>query len=146
MSVLAAFQDVPVVAPAEGGYGVFLFETMLVLVAVCGVAWLVLRVGAKRLAPSGGAGPLRIVARLALEPRRTVYLVDAAGKTLLLGASEAGPLTVLAELDGGAVAAALAQAPAKRSFLELLQAKRATPGNDLRRTDRGATRANESPE
>ncbi len=114
--------------PETGGYGLFLFETLAILVGVCVVAWLVLRFGVKRLyaAPGTGAGgPLRVVARLPLEPRRTVYIVEAAGKTLLVGASEAGPLTVLAELDERAVAAAVAAVPRQRSFLEVLQAARA---------------------
>ena len=94
-----------------------------------GNAWLILRFGVKRLYGMGGAGVggnglLRVLARLPLEPRRTVYIVEAAGKTLLVGASEAGPLTVLAELDERAVAAAVAAAPRQRSFLEILQAKR----------------------
>jgi flagellar biogenesis protein FliO len=114
--------------PATGGYGVFLFETLLILVAVCVVAWLVLRFGVKRLYPGAAgataAGPLRVLARLPLEPRRTLYIVEAAGKTLLVGAGESGPLAVLAELDEQAVAAALAAAPRQKSFLEILQAKR----------------------
>jgi flagellar biogenesis protein FliO len=121
----------PPVMPAEAGsYGLFLFETLLILVGVCVLAWLVLRFGVKRLygtgagAGPGGNGPLRVLARLSLEPRRTVYIVDAAGKTLLVGASEAGPLTVLAELDERAVAAAVAAAPRQKSFLEILHAKR----------------------
>jgi flagellar biogenesis protein FliO len=116
--------------PAEaGGYGLFLFETLLILVGVCVLAWLVLRFGVRRLYGAAGAAgaagdPLRVVARLPLEPRRTVYIVEAAGKTLLVGASEAGPLTVLAELDERAVAAAVAATPRPRSFLEILNAKR----------------------
>ena len=110
---------------AGGGYGLFLLQTLLILTAVCVLAWLVLRFGVKRLyASTSATGPLRVVARLPLEPRRTVYIVEAAGKTLLVGASEAGPLTVLAELDERAVAAAVAAQPRPRSFLEILQAKR----------------------
>jgi flagellar biogenesis protein FliO len=112
----------------SGGYGLFLFETLLILVAICGAAWAILRFGVKRLySPSTASGPLRVLARLPLEPRRTVYIVEAAGKALLVGASESGPLTVLAELDERAVAQALAAAPRQRSFLEILQAKRSKP-------------------
>jgi flagellar biogenesis protein FliO len=122
-------QDAATSVPADaGGYGLFLFETLCILIGVCALAWLVLRFGVKRLygtgAGPGGNGPLRVLARLPLEPRRTVYIVDAAGKTLLVGASEAGPLTVLAELDEHAVAAAMAAVPRQKSFLEILHAKR----------------------
>jgi flagellar biogenesis protein FliO len=125
--LLASLQQEITPPPDTGGYGLFLFETLLILVGVCVVAWLVLRFGVKRLYASsgtGGNGPLRVLARLPLEPRRTVYILEAAGKHLLVGASEAGPLTVLAELDERAVAAAVAAAPRQRSFLEILQAKR----------------------
>ncbi len=118
--LLATFlQDVPAPPPETGGYGLFLFETLLILVAGCVVAWAILRFGVKRLYAAAGGG-----APLPCEPRRTVYIVEAAGKTLLVGASESGPLTVLAELDERAVAAAVAAAPRQRSFLEILQAKR----------------------
>ena len=39
-----------------------------------------------------------VVARVPLEPRRSLYVVEVAGKTLLVGTSEMG-LSVLTELD-----------------------------------------------
>lgn len=112
----------PPPSPA-GGYGAFLLETLLILVAVCALAWLVVRFGLRRLhgAPAGRHGALRVVARLPLEPRRTIYVVEAAGKTLLVGCSEGGPMTILSELDPRAVAAAEAAAPRPRGFIELLK-------------------------
>ena len=116
--------------PAEpGGYGLFLFETLVILALVCVAAWAFIRFGVRRLHPTGGGrrGPLRLVARLPLEPRRTLFIVEAAGKTFLVGASEHGPLTSLAELDPAEVAAAVAAgAPARvpmPSFLEFLRRK-----------------------
>ncbi len=50
--------------------------------------------------PNGRARPgsLEVLARVPLEPRRSLYIVDVAGKALLVGTSELG-LTVLSELD-----------------------------------------------
>jgi flagellar biogenesis protein FliO len=112
--------------PDAGGYGWFLFETLLILALVCLGAWLVIRFGVKRLYPGVGArgGPLRLVARLPLEPRRTLYIVEAGKKMFLVGTGEQGSLTNLGELDPREVEAAEAMAPAPhRSFLDLLRKK-----------------------
>jgi flagellar biogenesis protein FliO len=116
--------------PAPGGYGTFLLETLLILAGVCVLAWAVIRFGLRRLyaAPQApGGGPLRVIARLPLEPRRTVYIIEAGGKTLLVGAAESGPLAVLAELDAVQVAAAVRAAPRARSFLDVLNLKTREP-------------------
>ena len=66
-----------------------------------------------RWAVSGRRRPgraLRVLDRLALERGRTLYLVEAPGKALVL-ASDAAGTRVLAELDAEAVAAALARTP-----------------------------------
>ena len=64
---------------------------------VCLVAW-----GALRLLAGRGfgkaIGAVRIVARCPLEPRRSVYVIEAAGRCFLIGVGD-GPMTVLAELD-----------------------------------------------
>jgi flagellar biosynthetic protein FliO len=127
--LLALLQDTPP-PPSDpgGGYGWFLFETLIILAAVCALAWIVIRVGVRKLYPqSAGAfgkeGALRIVARLPLEPRRSVYILEAAGKTLLVGVSEGGPMTTLAELDPAAVAELVANTPKPKTFLELLRRK-----------------------
>ena len=53
-----------------------------------------------------------------LEPRRSLYVVDVAGKTLLVGTSEMG-LSVLSELDAAEVKARTVPTP---SFGELVRA------------------------
>jgi flagellar biogenesis protein FliO len=124
---LALLQEGPPPPPeAGGGYGLFLLETLLILGLVCALAWFVIRFGVRRLyaMPSGPGdrnAPIRVVARLPLEPRRTVYIIEAAGKAYLIGTSEGGPMQTLAELDPTAVAAAVAAAPRQKSFLELLK-------------------------
>ncbi|MFN0251339.1 MAG: flagellar biosynthetic protein FliO [Kofleriaceae bacterium] len=64
-----------------------------------------------------GAHLLDVVARLPLEPRRSLYVVEVAGKTLLVGTSEMG-LSVLSELDGNEVKA---RSVPKQSFGELVR-------------------------
>ena len=71
---------------------------------VCLVAW-----GALRLLGGAGGGEgfgaVRVIARCPLEPRRSVYVIEAAGRSFLIGVGE-GPMTVLAELDGDKLKAA----------------------------------------
>jgi flagellar biogenesis protein FliO len=59
-----------------------------------------------------------VLARCPLEPRRSVYVIEAAGRSFLIGVGE-GPMTVLAELDGEKLASALA-APASPRFADVL--------------------------
>src|SRR5262245_49338588 len=83
------------------GYGAYLLQTTLALIAVSALAALVLRALRRR----GPARGLRLVAQLSLDGRRTIYVVEAAGRFLLLGAGGGdGALTMLAELDADKVA------------------------------------------
>jgi flagellar biosynthetic protein FliO len=70
------------------------------LALVCLVAWGALRLLAGR-GPGGASrasGAIRVLARCPLEPRRSVYVIEAAGRCLLVGVGD-GPMAVLAELD-----------------------------------------------
>ena len=64
---------------------------------VCLVAW-----GALRLLAGRGigkaSGAIRVVARCPLEPRRSVFVIEAAGRCFLVGVGD-GPMALLAELD-----------------------------------------------
>lgn len=64
---------------------------------VCVVAYGALRLLAGRGIGRGG-GAVKVLARCPLEPRRSVYVIEAAGRCLLVGVGD-GPMTVLAELD-----------------------------------------------
>jgi flagellar biogenesis protein FliO len=109
------------VSGVPGGYGEFLLTSLLVLVAVCVLAWLAVRFGLRRLGTArADFGPVRVVGRVGLEPRRTVYVIEAAGRHLLVATSEAA-VSVLAELDGQAVEAALGAQPRPRSFADALR-------------------------
>jgi len=98
---------------AGSSYGDLLLTSLLVLGLVCIVAFIVVRLVGRFLTTgrSRGAHLLDIVARLPLEPRRSLYVVDVPGKTLLVGTSEMG-LSVLTELDGQEVRARAAARPA----------------------------------
>jgi flagellar biogenesis protein FliO len=104
---------------AGASYGDLLVTSLVVLGAVCIAAFVVVRLVGRFLATgrTRGAHLLDVVARLSLEPRRSLYVVEVAGKTLLVGTSEMG-LSVLSELDGGEVRARVAERP---SFGELVR-------------------------
>jgi len=91
-----------------GGYGWYLLQTLLALGVVCAAAYLVLRFVVRRAIPGARRGPVRILTRVAVEPKRSLLLVEAAGRCFLVGSSEAG-LSLIAELDP----AKLAEDPAK---------------------------------
>jgi flagellar biogenesis protein FliO len=104
---------------AGASYGDLLVTSLLVLGGVCIAAFVVVRVLGRLLATGRARGPhlLEVVARLPLEPRRSLYVVEVPGKTLLVGTSEMG-LSVLSELDGGEVRARVAE---RSSFGELVR-------------------------
>ena len=104
---------------AGASYGDLLITSLIVLVGVCVAAFVVVRLVGRWLAAarSQGGAVMAVVARLPLEPRRSLYVVEVAGKTLLVGTSEMG-LSLLSELDGAAVQA---RAVARPSFGELVR-------------------------
>jgi flagellar protein FliO/FliZ len=87
-------------AELPGGYGVALLQTLLALAAVCILAWVVLRWGARRGFGVGlGGGRVKVLERVALDPRRALYLVQVGEKVLLVGAGDGAAPAVLTELD-----------------------------------------------
>lgn len=105
---------------AAASYGDLLITSIVVLAIVCVVAFVVVKVVGKFLATGRvrGAHLLDVIARVPLEPRRSLFVVEVAGKTLLLGTSEMG-LSVLTELDAAEVRA---RAVPRQSFTELVRA------------------------
>jgi len=100
-------------------YGDLLVTSLIVLGAVCIAAFVAVRFFGRFLATGRARGTrmLDVVARLPLEPRRSLYVVEVAGKTLLVGTSEMG-LSVLSELDGAEVKA---RAVPRQSFADLVR-------------------------
>jgi flagellar biogenesis protein FliO len=79
-----------------------LLRTLLALGAVCALIWFSLRFLARRglIAPAQARGAsLRVLARLQLEPRKSLYLVRAGKRLLLLATGDGGAPRLLTELD-----------------------------------------------
>jgi len=106
-------------ASVGSGYGEMLVGSLLVLGLVCLGAWVIVRFGVRRWWAPRGGGVLDVVARVPLELRRSLYVVDVGGKLLLVGTSEMG-LAVLSELDRDAMR--FDPPPTTRSFAEALRA------------------------
>jgi flagellar biogenesis protein FliO len=108
------------VSGAEASYGDLLLTSLVVLGGVCVAAFLVVRFVGRWVATgrARGAHLLDVVARVPLEPRRSLYVVEVAGKTLLVGTSEMG-LSVLSELDAAEVKARVVP---RTTFVDLVRA------------------------
>ena len=65
-----------------GGYGVALLQTLLALAAVCILAWVVLKWSRGRGLAMGGRR-VKVLERVPLDGRRSLYLVEVAGRVLL---------------------------------------------------------------
>jgi flagellar biosynthetic protein FliO len=93
--------------------------SLVSLVVVCALAFVVLRwLGRRGL---GQADPsLRIRGRCHLEPRRSLYVVETAGRCFLIGVGD-GPISLLAELDPASLGSVSATVgPRASSFAEVL--------------------------
>lgn len=76
-----------------------LLETLLALGLVCGLAYLVFRFALPRLSAARSSNSMvRVVDRVGLDPRKSLYVIEVAGRWLLIGASEAG-VHLVSELD-----------------------------------------------
>lgn len=115
--------------PVSGGYGALALTTLVVLVAVCVVVLLVARYAGRWLGTRGDdGGVVRVRARVPLEPRRSLYVIEVGGRTLLLGSSEGG-VTMLTELAPEELPPA---GMPRRGFAELVAkalARRAAPAD-----------------
>ena len=86
-------------AELPGGYGVVLLQTLLALAGVCGLAWVVLRWLAQRgLGAGHGGARVRVIERVPLDARRTLWLVQVGPKVLLIGGGDGASPATLAEL------------------------------------------------
>jgi len=92
-----------------------LVQTFMALAFVCGLAYLIFRVILPRVSGFGGLSSnnmVRVIDRIGLEARKNLYVIEVAGRFLLIAASESG-VQLIAELDAETAAEAerkLAQA------------------------------------
>ena len=96
-----------------------MLTSLLVLVLVCVVAWVALRLVARWLEGRRVGGGVSVVARVPLEPRRALYVVEAGGRRLLIGSSEGG-VSLVTELAPEERAVEGAAAARPRGFAELV--------------------------
>ncbi len=116
-------------APLPTGYGAALLQTLVSLLAVCLLAWLLLRWGARRGFAFGGRGQrVKVIERVALDPRRTLYVVEVGGKVLLLGAGDGASPTLISELDPASMTSE--PEPKKTRFADVLSRARAEAHSD----------------
>jgi flagellar protein FliO/FliZ len=82
-------------------YTSYLLETLATLLAVCGMAF-VLLYGARRLGVGRATGSLELVGRLPLDARRSIVLVKVGETVFVIGVGDGG-MTKLGELPEASV-------------------------------------------
>jgi flagellar biogenesis protein FliO len=107
----------------------YAIETFVTLVAIVALAVLVLY-AARRMGAGRPAGPLELLGRLPLDPRRVVYLVRVGRAVYVLAASEAG-VCKLGELNEDELDLTAFPAPERSDFASVLTRalKRSPPKN-----------------
>lgn len=103
--------------PRPESYGMMLLKMCLALGVICAAAYLALRFGLRRFLPQNQQdGPISVLTRFPLEPRRSLMVVRVAGRHLLLSSTEAGVhlLTELGEEEASAFDPA-APSPAQKA-------------------------------
>ncbi|MEM1415752.1 MAG: flagellar biosynthetic protein FliO [Myxococcota bacterium] len=117
-------------AELPGGYGAALLQGLLSLGAVCLLAWVLLRWGARyRLGVGGRGRHLEVIERVPLDARRALVLVRVGESVLLLGVGEGAAPRLIKELPPGELPADSVAAE-RRSFAEVLAAMRGARGAD----------------
>jgi flagellar biogenesis protein FliO len=84
----------------DGGVLWPIARALLALIGVCMLAWVSLTWLSRRGLIGASLGTrLQLIERMALSPRRQLYLVRADSRVFLIGAADGGPLSLIAELD-----------------------------------------------
>jgi flagellar biosynthetic protein FliO len=109
---------------APPGYGWALVKLLVALFLVCALAYVALWLLRRRLRAARGAGAasLRVVERLPLSSRQSLFLVELAGRYLVIGVGESGTPSRIAELDPDTVRRE--DAEGRKSFWQILQGHR----------------------
>jgi flagellar protein FliO/FliZ len=83
-----------------------LVQTVMALAFVCGLAYLIFRVILPRLSVGFSSNNMvRVIDRIGLEARKNLYVIEVAGRFLLISSSDSG-VQLIAELDAEAAAEA----------------------------------------
>jgi flagellar protein FliO/FliZ len=90
-----------------------LLQTLLVLGIVIGLVYVTLNFGLRRMMglralPAGAATLVKVVERIPLDPKRSLFVVQAAGEYLLVGGGDDG-LSLIGKLDTAEVERVLSQ-------------------------------------
>jgi flagellar biogenesis protein FliO len=101
------------------------FEVLLALGGVLALAYATLKVGLPRIfgMRTPGTGPIKVVARYTLEPRKTLYLVQAGSQVFLLGTShnQVQHLTALTDENAAEILLSTSnEEPPRKDFRSLL--------------------------
>jgi flagellar biogenesis protein FliO len=110
------------------GLGSSFALSLVSLAVVCLAAYGALRWFSRR-GVGRSEGPVRVLSRCSLEPRRAVYLLQVAGRCFLVGVGD-GPMSLLAEIDPSTVSSETgAGAPVQGGlrFAEVLSRLRGRP-------------------
>ena len=84
----------------DGGVLWPITRALFALFGVCVLAWVSLTYLSRRGFAGGAPGTrLKLIERMALSPRRQLYLVQADSRVFLLAAADGGGISLLAELD-----------------------------------------------
>ena len=76
-----------------------LFQTLVALAFVCGLAYVIFRVILPRLTTNYGANNMmRVVDRIGLDTRKSLYIIEVTGRWFLVASSENG-VQMISELD-----------------------------------------------
>jgi flagellar biogenesis protein FliO len=92
-----------------GSYGAYLAETSFTLLAVCTLAFVALY-AARRLGHGRSHGPVALCGQLALDARRSIYLVRVGTQVFVLGVAEGG-FTKLGEIPADTLPAEVTPPP-----------------------------------
>jgi flagellar biogenesis protein FliO len=112
------------IAALVSSYAGYLIETFVTLLAVCGLAFVVLW-GARRLGIGRPSGPIELRGTLPLDARRAIHLVQVGAQVFVVGVGEGG-FTKLGELPASELPAA---EPARATaFGEVLARVMSRPG------------------
>lgn len=122
----------PELAAEEFSLGWTLVRTLIALAMVVALAYLMLNVGLRRLmgirAPVG-TSVVTVLERVALDQKRSLFVVEAGGEVLLIGGGDSA-LSLIAKLDRAEVAKLRSTPPAPLQlspFLRKLLGRKETP-------------------